>query len=167
MRQLLDLEKGHSIALAIAALFGMTQFARFFSMEPETLIRYGILSGLVGVAGLFLFSWLIRNFGRFFGADARQREVRTALGLGMLPWTILFAGLSLVLVSGLSPESVATQYGPIALVVLIYGFYTILLSLTAALHLSLIKTFLCLVVTILFGFFPLAILAQQLISYLI
>lgn len=166
MRDLLDLQQGHSTALAVAALFGIVQLARLFPVTSDVLIRHGVLYGLIGVAGLFLFGWLLRNFGRWFGVDVQQREVRTALGLGILPWTILFTGLSLMLASGVSPEFIAVRYS-IVLVALIYGFYILLFSLTAALHLSLIKTFLCLTITSLFSFFPLTLLAQLLISYLI
>ena len=166
VRQLLDLQQGHSSALFVAALFGMIQLGRLFPVSSEVLIVYLAFYGLAGVGFLFLFGWLVRNFGRFFGVDARQREVRTALGLGLLPWTILFGSLLLALSSGLSSESIAARYSSIVLVVLIYGFYVLLLSLKAALHLSVIKTFLCLILTVVFSFFPLTLLAQLLSSHL-
>ena len=166
MRQLLDLRQGHSWALAVAALFGMIQFSRLLPVTSNALARYLVFYGLVGVTCLFLFGWLIRNFGRWFGVDAAQREIRTALGLGILPWTILFAVLSLMLGSGFAPESVANRYALIVPILLIYGFYILILSLMAALRLSVIKTFLCLTVTILFSVFPLTLLAQLLSSYI-
>ena len=166
VRRLLDLERGHSLALAVAALFGVIQLGRLFPAASEALIGYLVFYGLVGVACLFLFGWLVRNFGRLFGVDVRQREVRTALGLGILPWTILFGILLLALSSGISSESIATRYSSMVLVVLIYGFYILVFSLKAALRLSIIKTFLCLIVTIVFSFFPLTLLAQFLSGYL-
>ena len=166
VRQLLDLQQGHSPALVVAALFGMIQLGRLFPVSSEVLIVYLAFYSLAGVACLFLFGWLARNCGRLFGVDARQHELRTALGLGLLPWTILFGSLLLALSAGLSSESIAARYSSIMLVALIYGFYILLLSLKAALRLSVIKTFLCLILTIVFSFFPLTLLAQLLSGYL-
>ena len=166
MRQLLDLQQGHSLALVVAALFGMVHFSRLFAGTFEISMRYFAFHGLAGIVCLFLFGWLIRNLSRWFSVEAKQREVRTALGLGILPWTILFAILLLMLNLGLDPEFIVTKYFPVFLGAFVYGFCILLLSLTAALRLSVIKTFLCTVVTILFILFPLTLLAQVLVNYL-
>jgi hypothetical protein len=48
--------------------------------------------------------------------------------------------------------------------VFVYGYVIILLSLSAALRMSVLKTFLCLVVTIIVSLFPLTLLAQFLVK---
>ena len=166
MRQLLDSRQGHAAALVIAALFGIIQLSRLFSVKSEKIAWYLVICGFCGIAALYLFGWLIHNFGRWFGVDAQQREVRIAFGLGILPWTIIFAVIFVMLSLGLEPELIAAKYFPIVLGAYIYGFCILLLSLTAALRLSVIKTFLCLTVTILFSLFPLTLLAQFLAGYL-
>lgn len=166
IRQLLDLHRGHSYALALAALFGVIQFGRLAPVASEFLLMYFVLCGLGGIASLFLFSWLIVSSGRWFGIEAIQREVRIALALGMLPWIIIFGILSLLLYSGFSAESIVAEGLPVALGIFIYGFYILLFSLKAALRVDLTTAFLCLIVTTALSFFPLALLAQFLASYL-
>lgn len=166
MRRLLDLNRGHFYALAIAAFFGVIQFGRLLPVKLEALPLYLSLCGLGGIACLFLFSWLVCNFGRWFGVEAIQREVRTALAMGILPWTLIFGILSIILHLGYSPESIVADYFPVVLGVFIYGFYILLFSLKAALRVGVITTFLCLIVATALSFFPLALLAQFLASYL-
>ncbi len=170
MRQFLDSGRGHGTALLVAVIFGIIQFSRLLPLpaksKPEELLLYLALYGACGIVSLFLFGWLMRNFGRWFGAETEQRRVRTALGLGLLPWTVLFAILFLMLYYGINPKLIATEYFPVFLGVFVYGFCILLLSLTAALRLGVITTFLCIVVTIIFGVIPLMLLAQVLVSYL-
>jgi len=166
MRQLLDSKRGHIYALAIAAFFGVIQLSRLFPVTSEALAGYLVACGLVGIACLFLFSWLICNFGRWFGIEAIQREVRTALALGILPWLIIFGILSLLLYSGLSPESITATYFPVVLGAFIYGFYILLFSLKAALRVGMITTFLCLIVTLALSIFPLVFSVQFLSRYI-
>jgi hypothetical protein len=168
MRQLLDSGRGHGTALLVATLFGIMQISRVLPIpvksEPEELLLYLALYVSCGIAGLFLFGWLVRNFGRWFGAETEQRRVRTALGLGMLPWTLLFAALLLAQYCGLDTELI--EYFPVFLGTFIYGFCILLLSLTAGLRLGIIKTFLCIIVTTLFGLIPLVYITIVLVNYL-
>ncbi len=166
MRQLLDLGRGHFYAIAIAAFFGVIQFSRLFPVTSEALVLSLTAYGLVGIAFLFLLSWLICNFGRWFGVEAIQREVRTALALGILPWTMIFAIVSLLLHLGFSSESIVADYFPVVLGTFIYGFYILLFSLKAALRVGMITTLLCLIVTTALSFFPLLLLVQFLARYL-
>ena len=110
---------------------------------------------------MYLFGWLARNFGRWFGADTTQKETRTALGFGLLPWTLLSVVLSFMLAVQVDAEQIV-RYAPFFFVIFVYGYVIILLSLSAALRLSVFKTFLCLVVTVLVSLFPLTLLAQLL-----
>ena len=166
MRQLLDLRRGHFYALVIAAFFGAIQFSRLIPLRSEALVLYVISCGLLGIVCLFLLSWLIGNFGRLFGVEAIQREVRTALALGILPWALIFAVLSLLLYWGFSPESIIADYFPVFLGAFIYGFYILLFSLKAALRVGVITTFLCLIITIVLNIFPLVLLVQFLSRYI-
>lgn len=167
MRHLLEAYKGHVFALIVSAILGVTQFGRLIPIKTksEELPLYLALCGACGIAGLFLFAWVVRNFGRWFGSEAELYRVRTALGFGVLPWTILFTVLSLLLSYGLDPKLVAKQYFPFLLGAFVYGFCVLILSLTAGLRLGIIKTFLCIVVTVLFGVIPLAFLVQLLVNF--
>jgi len=167
IRQLLVSKKGHTLALVVVALFGMVQLNRLFPVTSEASLLLSILHGFIGIACLFLISWLMRNFGRWFGADVRQRDVRTALGLGILPWTLLFVVLGLLLAAGVGPDVIAARYSFIVLIALVYGFYVLLFSLSAALGLGIIKTFACLSIAVMVSLFPLTFLAQLLSAYLV
>ncbi|MFQ3225066.1 MAG: hypothetical protein ACI8Z5_001321 [Lentimonas sp.] len=161
MRGLLDAGQGHSAALLIAAFFGAVQSGRFALEQAESGPLPFVFGGLAGAGGLYLFGWLTRNFGRWFGAEAAQRDTRTALGLGLLPWTLLSMMLSFMVGAEMAPE-VIVSYAPVFFVVFVYGYVIILLALSAALRLSALKTFLCLVVTVLVSLFPLTLFAQLL-----
>ena len=50
---------------------------------------------------------------------------------------------------------------------LVYGYIVLILSLAAALRLTPLKTFLCLVITIIFSLFPLILLFQLLAPHLL
>ena len=102
---------------------------------------------------------MTRNFGRWFGAKAEQKDTRTALGFGLLPWTVLSVVISFMIGAQMDPE-VIVSYAPLFFVVFVYGYVIILLGLSAALRISVLKTFLCLVVTVLVSLFPLTLLAQ-------
>ena len=168
MRHLLEAHKGHLVALIVSAILGITQFSRLIpaKTKSEELLLYLALCGVCGIAVLFLLALLMRNFGRWFGSEAELYRVRTALGFGVLPWTILFTVLSFLLNYGLDPNLVAKQYFPIVLGAFVYGFCVLLLSLTAGLRLGIIKTFLCIVITISFCVVPLTFLVQYLVNFL-
>jgi hypothetical protein len=163
MRALLDAGQGHSAAVMIAAFFGAVQGGRFALERADSGPLPFVFGGLAGLCGLYLFGWLSRNFGRWFGAETTQRDARTALGLGLLPWTLLSMLLSFLLVAEVNPEVIAS-YAPVLFCVFFYGYVIILLGLSAALRLSVLKTFFCLAVTIIVSLFPLTLLAQLLVS---
>jgi hypothetical protein len=151
--------EGHPAAVGIAALFGSVQSWRFYIAEDSMGLGVFAAGAVVGVLGIFLYAWLIRNFGRWFGASARQSELRTALGWGILPWTALFAMLPLLMAGASDAGELAGIY-PFFFAAFVYGYIVLLLSLSAALRLSVLKTFLCLVITALVSIFPLTLIAQ-------
>ena len=164
MRTMLDAGQGHSTAVMIAAFFGAVQSGRYAIERAETGPLPFVFGGLAGLCGLYLFGWLSRNFGRWFGAETTPRDIRTALGLGLLPWTLLSMLLSFLLVTEVDSELIDSCM-PLLFVVFFYGYVIILLSLSAALRLSVLKTFLCLAVTIIVSLFPLTLLAQLLVIF--
>ena len=163
MRALLDAGQGHSAAVMIAAFFGAVQSGRSSLEQADVGPMPFVFGALAGLCGLYLFGWLTRNFGRWFGADTTQRDARTALGLGLLPWTLLSMVLSFMLGAEVNPE-VIVNYALVFFCVFFYGYVIILLGLSAALRLSVLKTFLCLAVTIIVSLFPLTLLAQLLVN---
>ena len=116
---------------------------------------FGSLS--IGVLGLYFFSWLLRNFGRWFGGGGQLAEVRTALGWGLLPWTVVFAVMGFIIqVREVPPQ----QLFPFFFIGQVYGFVILLSALSSALRLSFMGTFFCFVVTTLVSLFPLTLILQ-------
>lgn len=163
MQGLIENGRGHRFALVLAMSFGLVQAGRFYIANSGAGYACYALGALAGWVGLYLFAWLLRNFGRWFGAQASQREVRVALGWGIFPWLLLF--LTLVFVLGSAADAVAlADYYWLFFLGFLYGYVVLLLSLAAALRLSTLKTFLCLIVTFLVSIFPLTLLIQILAS---
>ena len=80
-----------------------------------------------------------------------------------MPWLLLFLGLIFVLGRNADAEALASFYWLFFLGFL-YGYVILLLSLAAALRLSVLKTFLCLIVTFLVSLFPLTLFVQLIAS---
>lgn len=161
MQGLIQRGAGHLPALVVAILFGIVQSGRFFLASPGAGYAYLAFGALAGLLGLYLFGWLLRNFARWFGGQATLREARVGLGLGLVPWLLLFAALVLALGGGAEPSG--DHYG-LFFIGFLYGYVILLLTLAAALRLSVLKTFLCLIVTSLVSLFPLTLLVQMLAS---
>jgi len=153
--------RGHGIAVSVAALFGVLQATRFY-LSGELFPVFFLLVGAVsGVFGLYLFAWLLRNFGRWFGSSATVAHVRTVVGFSLIPLTLLF-GLLVLAVFLVSDVTLISQFYFLFFAGLIYGYIILLLAISTALQLTVLKAFLCLVVTILFSIFPITLLIQLL-----
>lgn len=153
--------KGGAVAIVSSALFGLVQVWPAYSAQETSNSGLLLVGVFVGLAGLFLFSWLLRNFGRWFGGEAKVVEVRTSLGWGLLPWAVLHGGIHLlVLLTKFELEQMASVF----FVILIYGFVILLSTLSVALRISLMKTFLCLLLTFLVSLFPLTLVMQLLLG---
>lgn len=163
MQVLIKSGQGHGWAVCIAALFGVLQSWRFYIASGNATVFVFGLGGVLGVVGLFFFSWLLRNFSRWFGASPAIQSVRIALGLSLLPWTILFAILIGLVGAENDPQVVAGLF-PLFFLVFVYGYVVLLLSLAAVLNISVLKTFLCMVVTVLVSFFPITLVLQLLLG---
>lgn len=165
MRGLAQSGRGHGLALVVAALFGFVQAIPMFFAEAGGEAQYFLFGAVFGLVGLYLFGWLLRNFGRWFGGQAAVREVRTSLGLSLMPWLLLFVVLFWFRQS-MGPDALASFYWVFFLGFL-YGYTILLLSLAAALRLSVLKTFLCLVTTFIVSLFPLTLVLQLMFPQLV
>ena len=72
-----------------------------------------------------------------------------------------FKIIAVLLYIGVSDVAIA-KYASVISVIFVYSCIILVLSLSVALQISIIKTFLCLVVTVLFSVFPLTLLAKVL-----
>ena len=150
--------KGRTEALCIAGLFGLVQVWPAYAAQAGASFGVLLLGGLGAVAGLYLFSWLLRNFGLWFGGEATLAEVRTALGWGLLPWSLSF-GLLLALITATDAD--ARQMFPLFFAAILYGFVILLSALSTGLRLSPMKAFFCLLLTFLVSIFPITLVLQQ------
>ncbi len=164
MRGLIEKRQGHSVAVVIAALFGASQSLPVI-LRTEVSLPVVVVAGLIGgVAGLFFFSWLVRNFSRWFGGQAELYGVRTAIGLSLFPWTFFFSFFSYLIFSTQVRADVMGLF-PLFFAVFIYGFVILLLSLAAVLRLTPLKAFACLAVAILVSIFPLTLVARLMAGF--
>ena len=167
MQGLIAEGKGHGAAVAIAAIFGVLQMGPVFvrAGEGATFGPYALGGAVAGVVGLFFIGLLARNFARWFGGGGALQAVRTALGLGLLPWMLVSAGLFYLLFSGVDAHAVR-PYLPFLTVGFLYGYVILLLAMTAALGLSALRTFGTLVITFLVAFSLISLIAQMAVKLL-
>ena len=90
MQGLIENGRGHRVALIVAIVFGMIQALPVYSSEVSLGLSAFLIGASLGFFGLYFFR-LLRNFGRWFGAQANLREVRTGLGLALMPWVLCFS----------------------------------------------------------------------------
>ena len=158
IRELAAGGRGHAAACVVAALLGgfLSLRLRFGTGgEPAWLLLYFSAGLAGGMAGLFFLALLVRNFGRWFGGQAELRTVRTALGLGLLPWTLLSGLLLAALYSGVDAAA-ATALLPVFFAVFLYGYVLLLLTTMAALGLGAIRATLTLAISSVVAFFIIA-----------
>ncbi|MFT4900969.1 MAG: hypothetical protein ACI81V_000236 [Lentimonas sp.] len=160
---LLAARSGHKLALCVGAFFGWVQALPYYLKTEDGGGLLLLAAPVLGLCGVYFFSWLLRNFSRWFGGQAELFEVRTALGLGLLPWTLVFI-LLMPLMGHLDPVNGLGQLYWLFFAGFLYGYVVLLLSLSAALRLSPLKTFFCLVVTVLVSLFPLSWVAQLVLA---
>jgi hypothetical protein len=159
MRALIEADAGHTAALTIGATFGAVQSARLYLVAQNPSALTFLYGALCGVFGLYLFGAFFRVSGRAFKGNPKPKSVRTSLGLGLLPWTLLFALTFWLMRAGQDAATIAKLY-PLFFVLFLYGYIVLLLSLSVSLGLSLWKTFFCIAVTFIGSLFPLTLLAQ-------
>lgn len=165
MQGLIENGRGHRAALSVATISGMIQALPVYSSKGSMGISVFLIAAALGFFGLYVFACLLRNFGRWLGAKASLREVRTGLGLALMPWLLCF--LVLFLFRQNFGSSAVGQYFWLFFIPFVYGYIVVILSLAAALRLTPLKTFLCLAMTVIFSLFPLTLLFQVLAPYLL
>ena len=163
MQGLIAERKGHTAAVVVAALFGIAQSGRV-CVGMEQASPMAIVAGpLAGVAVLYLTGMLARNFSRWFGGGGELKAARTALGLSMLPWTLLSLVLFVALIR-LEDISAAKSLIYFLFIGFIYGYVILLQAMSAALGLTVLRTFACLVLTFLVAVALLSFVAQILLG---
>ena len=165
MQGLIENGRGHRTAIIVAIASGMIQAVPVYFSDESLGVSVFLVGAVIGFLVLYLYAWLLRNFGRWFGAQASLREVRTGLGLGLMPWLLCFSVLFLFRQN--FGSSVVGQYFWLFFILLVYGYIVVILSLTVVLRLTPLKTFLCLVISIIFSLFPLTLLFQLLAPHLL
>jgi hypothetical protein len=164
LRSLLGSGGGHAVACGIAGLLGVFVSYRLSSAttsDASGLFIY-LVGLLVGIAGLYFFAMLVRNFGRWFGGQSSLRFVRTAIGLGLLPWMLLSGVLSVALFSGMEASSISAL-SPVFFALFLYGYVLLLLTAMAVLGLGALRTTLVLALSLVVAFFLVTTVAQMLI----
>ena len=151
------------VALMVAACFGVIQSLPLISPQSRSYFWLLPIAALFGVAGVYWLAWLVRNFGRWFGAAANLRDLRMALGLGLMPWTAVFCLLFLFIQSAEQVESVQGLF-PLFFAGFIYGFVILLLCLRAVLEVSVVKTFMCIMIAFAVSLFPFTFIMQVLLQ---
>ena len=163
MQELIKNGRGHFTSVFLAVSFGIVQACRNYFVDADVGKECILHGAILGWSGLYFFAWLLRNFGRWFGGRASQKEVRVALGWGISPWLLLFIILVLALVL-VEDSTLLANYFWIFFLGFIYGYCILLNTLSSALSISTLKTFLCLCVTSIVSIFPLSLLIQMLAS---
>lgn len=146
-------------ALVVAAAFGLVQSGRVYLSANDAGPRTLFVGMVGGICGLYLFAWLLRNFARWFGGGAPLVSVRVAIGLALLPWTLLF-GMLIFAVTGAENAEHLERFYPLFFAGFVYGYVILLLALAAALQLSVLRAFFCLLFTALVSYVPLALLVE-------
>ena len=163
-RSLLASGRGHGLAVLIAAHFGVFQMGPIHVRSgADSFLPFALAGAVAGVACLYFIALLARNFSRWFGGAAELCAVRTALGISLTPWTLVFAGLFAVLLSASDADSAAGVF-PLFVAGFIYGWVIVLLSMSAALGISPLRTFGVLALTCLVAFFFISFVAQMMLS---
>ena len=147
----------------VAACFGVIQSLPLISPQSRSYFWLLPIAALFGVAGVYWLAWLVRNFGRWFGAAADLRDLRMALGLGLMPWSAVFCLLFIFVQSAQQVESVQGFF-PLFFAGFIYGFVILLLCLRAVLEVTLVKTFMCIVIAFAVSIFPFTFIIQVLLQ---
>ena len=165
--------KTHTFALRVAFLFGALQSIPIImstgmagsdsgaeGMSGGGLIPLKvIIGGILGLGVFYIFALALKTFGRWFGAKVEAKEVRTAIGIGLIPWTVLFL-IFFVSMALVDPRLIISQFFPFFFVGFIYGFTILLIALSKTLKIGFLKTFLLFIFAYLSTFFPLLTLVR-------
>ena len=173
IEEVLSQTKTHTFALRVAFLFSAIQtipiVIRTGLIGPDSaaegMMDGGliplkiIIGGILGLGVFYIFALALKTFGRWFGAKVESKEVRTGLGIGLIPWTVLFSVL-FVSIQFFGPHLIYTPFSTFFLLGFIYGFTIILIALSKTLKIGFLKTFLLFILAFATTFFPLLTLVR-------
>ncbi len=184
VQSLIQAEKGGRLACLFAVMLGIAMATPLMYKEGDegpVTIDYALLptvgiAGFVGgLVGLFLFTWLYRNFSRMLKGQGTLEGVRVGLGWGLLPLAAISTILTLTYL-WIAPHAfeyvdgeilTRTGYdhilGPLSILSIIgfiYSYTCLLLSLAAAVKLKILKAFFAFLITVAVSFFPITLLLQ-------
>lgn len=152
----------HNLAVAITVLFALVQvYPR--AVLADNLIVSLLLAAFLGVVLLYGYGFLVRNFSRWMGGHAPLSAIRTAIGLGLAPWTVLFA-LALIFQSSLQAVGSMSWVLGGLFSGFVYGFVCLLLLIADVLKLSYLRTLAVMVIAFLVALFPSIALLQLLLN---
>tara|TARA_B100001769_G_scaffold250899_1_gene224179 strand:- start:192 stop:755 length:564 start_codon:yes stop_codon:yes gene_type:complete len=159
----------HKKALSIAFLFSCLQSFPFLMQgvshsanesNSDGFIGLKVLiGGCIGLGIFYLYSILLRNFARVLRTEAELNKIRTALGLALLPWTVLFF-VFFMLMAIVGPSVVYNLF-PIFFFGIIYGYTVLLISVSRTLKIGSLKAFFLLTFTKIVILFPVIFLFQK------
>ena len=118
-----------------------------------------IVGGILGLGVFYIFALALKTFGRWFGANVESKEVRTGLGIALMPWTLLFL-VFFVSMAVVDPRLIIDQFFPVFFVGFIYGFTIVLIALSKTLKIGFLKTFFLFILAYATTFFPLLTLVR-------
>ena len=173
IEEMLSEAKTHTLALRVAFLFSALQSIPIVMstglIDPESgaegmtgggLIPLKvIIGGILGLGVFYIFALALKTFGRWFGAKVESKEVRTGLGIGLIPWTVLFL-VFFVSMALVDPRLIISKFFPFFFVGFIYGFTILLIALSKTLKIGFLKTFLLFILAYATTFFPLLTLVR-------
>ncbi len=173
IEEVLSQTKTHTFALRVAFLFSALQSIPIVMstglIDPESgaegmtgggLIPLKvIIGGILGLGVFYIFALALKTFGRWFGAKVESKEVRTGLGIGLIPWTVLFL-IFFVSMALVDPRLIISKFFPFFFVGFIYGFTILLIALSKTLKIGFLKTFLLFILAYATTFFPLLTLVR-------
>jgi len=173
IQEIVHQAKTHTFALRVAFLFGALQSIPIIMstglVDPETgaegisgggfIPLKVIIGGILGLGVFYIFALALKTFGRWFGAKVESKEVRTALGIGIIPWTVLFL-IFFVSITLVDPRLVLSQFFPFFFIGFIYGFTILLIALSKTLNIGFLKTFFLFILAYATTFFPLLTLVR-------
>ena len=102
-----------------------------------------IIGGILGLGVFYIFALALKTFGRWFGAKVESKEVRTALGIGIIPWTVSLFLIFFVSITLVDPRLILGNFFLFFFIGFIYGFTILLIALSKTLNIGFLKTFFC------------------------
>lgn len=180
IEEVLSQTKTHTFALRVAFLFSALQSIPIVMstglIDPDSgaegmtggglIPLIVIIGGILGLGVFYIFALALKTFGRWFGAKVESKEVRTGLGIGLIPWTVLFL-VFFVSMALVDPRLIISKFFPFFFVGFIYGFTILLIALSKTLKIGFLKTFLLFILAYATTFFPIINFSKTLFRSLI